>query len=88
MNNVAPVLLLHSWVLSTGKATERARRRVVARVRGQTEEASVWRSGFRHVQREPAPPFVRTRGDNGPAAGGGGGGGGEVRGWRREAGAT
>lgn len=40
------------------------------------------------MQREPAPPFVRTRGDNGPAAGGGGGGGGEVRGWRREAGAT
>lgn len=38
---------------------------------------------FRHVEKEPELPFVRTPGDNGPAAaaaaGGGGGGGGEAR---------
>lgn len=45
---------------------------------------------FRRVQREQKPPFVRTPGDNGPAAAGGGGGG-EVRcgcGGGRQAGAT
>lgn len=40
---------------------------------------------FCRVQKQPEPPFVRTPGDNGPAAAAGGGGG-EVKGWSKEGG--